>query len=73
MKSGARMLGMVIFGLMTLIAISVGGLSAWVYSGQEHEKQASASARELFHFIYQSSQGVSSSSPSPTASGNTIK
>jgi flagellar basal body-associated protein FliL len=48
MKSGARMLGIVIFGLMTLTAISVGGLSAWVYSGQEHEKQASASCFTSF-------------------------
>jgi hypothetical protein len=73
MKSGARMLGMAILGLVVLTAVSVAGLSAWVYSGPEREKQASAIARELFHFIYQSSQGVSSSSPSPTASGDTIK
>jgi hypothetical protein len=73
MKSGARMLGMVILGLVVLTAISVAGLSAWVYSGHEQEKQASASARELFHFIYQSSQGVGTSSPSPTASGHAIK
>jgi hypothetical protein len=73
MKSGARMLGMAILGLVVLIAISVGGLSAWVYSGPEQEKQASAIARELFRFIYQSSQAVSPSSPSPTASGHAIK
>jgi flagellar basal body-associated protein FliL len=49
MKSGARMLGMAILGLVVLTAVSVAGLSAWVYSGPEREKQASAIARELFH------------------------
>ena len=72
MRLEARTLGMVIMGLVVLTGISVAGLSAWVYSGPEHEKQASAMARQLFHFVYESSQGVRPA-PSPTASGGEIK
>ena len=71
MKLRARTLGIVILGLVVLTGISVAGLSAWVYSGQEHEKQASAIARQLFHFAYQSSQIRPAASP--TSSGGTIK
>ena len=63
---------MVILGLVLLTGISVAGLSAWVYSGPEHEKQASAMVRQLFHFVYESSQSVRPA-PNPSASGGTIK
>ena len=72
MKLRARMLGMVILGLVMLGGLSTLGLSVLVYRGPAQEKQASAIARQFFHFVYQSSQAVSSS-PSPTASGPAIK
>ena len=72
MKLRARMLGMVILALVILGGLSTLGLSVWVYRGPEQEKQASAIARQLFHFVYQSSQ-ASPSSPSPVASGHAIK
>jgi hypothetical protein len=62
---------MVILGLVVLTGISVAGLTAWVYSGPEREKQASAIARQLFHFVYQYSQVRPA--VSPAASGGTIK
>ena len=71
MKLRARTPGMVILGLVVFTGISVSGLTAWVYSGPEREKQASAIARQLFHFVYQSSQVRPAASP--TASGGTIK
>jgi len=73
MKLRARMLGMVILGLVMLGALSTLGLSVLVYRGPAQEKQASAIACQFFHFVYQSSQAVSASSPSPTASGRAIK
>ena len=73
MKVRARMLGMVIFALVMLGGLSTLGLSVLVYRGPEQEKQASASARQFFHFVYQSSQAASASSPSPSASGHAIK
>jgi hypothetical protein len=73
MKLRARMLGMVILGLVMLGGLSTLGLSVLVYRGPAQEKQASAIARQFFHFVYQSSQAVSASSPSPTASGRAIK
>jgi hypothetical protein len=73
MKLRARMLGTVILALVMLGGLSTLGLSVLVYRGPEQEKQASAIARQFFHFVYQSSQSVSASSPSPTASGHAIK
>jgi hypothetical protein len=73
MKLRARMLGMVILGLVMSGALSTLGLSVLVYRGPAQEKQASEIARQFFHFVYQSSQAVSASSPSPTASGRAIK
>jgi hypothetical protein len=73
MKLRARMLGMVILGLVMLGALSTLGLSVLVYRGPAQEKQASAIARQFFHFVYQSSQAVGASSPSPTALGRAIK
>ena len=71
---GARMLGMTILALIGVALLSVGALSAWVYSGPEQNKQASMIAREFFHGVYQSSsaQRTARPVPSPTA-GNIIK
>ena len=71
MKLSARMLGMVVLGLVVLSGLSTLGLGVWVYSGPEQQKQASGIARQLFHFVYQSSQSVSPA-PSPTT-GHAIK
>jgi hypothetical protein len=72
MKLRARMLGMVILGLVMLGALSTLGLSVLVYRGPAQEKQVSATARQFFHFVYQSSQAVSPT-PSPAALGRAIK
>ena len=71
MKLRARMLGIVILALVMLSGVSTLGLSVLVYRGPEQEKQASAIARQFFHFVYQ--QAGSASSPSPAASGHAIK
>ncbi|MGA8482067.1 MAG: hypothetical protein WB696_29205 [Chthoniobacterales bacterium] len=73
MKLRARTLGTVILALVMLSGLSTLGLSVLVYRGPEQQKQASAIARQFFHFVYQSSQAVSAISPSPTASGHAIK
>ena len=73
MKLRARILGIAILALVMLSGLSTFGLSVLVYRGPEQEKQASAIARQFFHFVYQSSQAVSASSPSPAASGHAIK
>jgi hypothetical protein len=72
MKLRARTLGMVILALVMLSGLSTLGLSVLVYRGPEQEKQASAIARQFFHFVYESSQAVSPA-PSPAASGHAIK
>jgi hypothetical protein len=72
MKLRARMLGIVILALVILSGLSTLGLSVLVYRGPEQEKQASATARQFFHFVYQSSQAVSTT-PSPAASEHAIK
>jgi hypothetical protein len=72
MKLRARMLGMMILALVMLSGFSTLGLSVLVYRGPEQEKQASAIARQFFHFVYQSSQALSPS-PTPAASGHAIK
>jgi hypothetical protein len=72
MKLSARMLGMVVLGLVVLSGLSTLGLGLWVYRGGDQEKEASAIARQVFHFIYQSSQSARPA-PSPTASGHAIK
>jgi hypothetical protein len=72
MKLRARMLGMMILGLVMLGGLSTLGLSVLVYRGPAQEKQASAIARQFFHFVYQSSQALSAT-PSPAASEHAIK
>jgi hypothetical protein len=72
MKLRARMLGMVILALVMLSGFSTLGLSVLVYRGPEQEKQASAIARQFFHFVYQSSQALSPC-PTPSAAGHAIK
>jgi hypothetical protein len=70
---GARMLGITILALIGVALVSVGALSAWVYSGPEQNNKASMIAREFFHRVYQSSaQMAARPAPSPTA-GNIIK
>ena len=73
MKLRARMLGTVILALVILSVLSTLGLSVLVYRGPEQEKQVSAIVRQFFHFVYQSSQAVGASSPSPSASAHAIK
>jgi hypothetical protein len=72
MRLGIRRFGMAIFGFMVLVAVLVVGLSWRVYAGPEQEKQTSALAQQLFHFVYESSRAIKPVA-SPTPTGSTIK
>jgi hypothetical protein len=63
---------MAIFGFMVLAAVLVVGLSWCVYARPDQEKQASAIAQQLFHFVYESSRAIKPAA-SPTPTGNTIR
>jgi hypothetical protein len=63
---------MAIFGLMVLVVELVVGLSWCVYAGPDQEKQASAIAQQLFHFLYESSRAIKPAA-SPTPTGSTIR
>jgi hypothetical protein len=70
MKMAARLIGVVVLGLVMASAVSVIGLSVFVYRGAEEQKQASAATRQFFHFVYERSQDTR---PLEKPAGKTIK